>query len=403
MAWETLIPGPGWVTSLPSILGKIVGDRPNQATEQTQADYFAEQAYRNPEAHWDEPFGQSSAATITTSAPPSPLPPTTLPPTTGGGGSSSPAPPTVSPGPSQPTPTQPYQPQGPPLPPGQRGPTPFEVYREHASRSRADSVIRSGRGRVIDPPPPGGWSVILRGLGGLGGVIGGIGGLLWPSNVAPGVLTPEQLEEATRAGREEAEREAAELERALEELARARERAWPTPQPVPLPPLAPIPTPAPPVFSPAPRPAPTPAPRAPAAPAPRAPAAPRSQPVTPQRWSLSPWLTLALLTPGLTGSTARTLTAPRPADPLTPVRPPFGDPLTPGNPLTPSMPTPSGLTPFNRPPLQSRTRQDRCRCKKCKEPKRRKKRKCLERAQLSWRTGRKKGQPAGSRCVRFAT
>lgn len=41
--------------------------------------------------------------------------------------------------------------------------------------------------------------------------------------------------------------------------------------------------------------------------------------------------------------------------------------------------------------------QDTCNC----SPKRGKKRKCLARAQLSWRSGPKKGRAAGSRCYRF--
>lgn len=38
----------------------------------------------------------------------------------------------------------------------------------------------------------------------------------------------------------------------------------------------------------------------------------------------------------------------------------------------------------------------------CKEKKKREKRKCLERAQVVWKTGRYKGKLAGTRCVRFA-
>jgi hypothetical protein len=66
--------------------------------------------------------------------------------------------------------------------------------------------------------------------------------------------------------------------------------------------------------------------------------------------------------------------------------------------LNPTVLASPQLQPFVGLQTQSSLDRDRCNCQKRSG----KKRKCLERAQLSWRSGRKKGKPAGSRCVRFA-
>lgn len=65
---------------------------------------------------------------------------------------------------------------------------------------------------------------------------------------------------------------------------------------------------------------------------------------------------------------------------------------------TPPAPTPQPLTVVQGGMLPSSARQT---CE-CKDQRRKKRRKCLERADVVWKTGRYKGKPAGRRCVRFA-
>jgi len=282
------------------------------------------------------------------------------------------------------------------------------IIRDAVSRSRADSAIRSGRGRVIQGAAR---RVVRR-------ILGPFGDALFPEELGSG-----EVSEAERVGRELDERL-----RSLEDMAREifdnpyRGRGVLGPE------IAPLPEPAPPVISP---PWPTPSPtasRSPPLPQPSTPQQPRpAQPTTtrspaPQRpastspsaiassWPwLSPLLSSVISGAVSTPSGARSrftlpqrLTGPAPAvDPLTPPRPTIGtDPLTPprGNPLTrfdaaPLGSSPPGLT-------QTRTRTRECRCEK---PKRKKQRKCRARAPLKWAGGPRKGQSAGSRCYSFGS
>jgi hypothetical protein len=101
---------------------------------------------------------------------------------------------------------------------------------------------------------------------------------------------------------------------------------------------------------------------------------------------------------------AEPITPPRPTDPLTPPRPTTGsDPLTPPTPTSSSSPlTGLNATSASFPPTRTptRTRTKECRCDD--RPKKRKKpRECLARGDLVWSSGPKKGQSAGSRCLKF--
>lgn len=408
MAWESLIPGPGWLLGAPSILGglrDVLGSDPTPATEQTQREYQLEQLHRNPEAFWDEPFGQSSSAAAPSppSPPLSPSPPSIAPPTTGGGGTSSPSPPSASPPAPPPTYddgnpwTGPPSPPPPAVPPGPRyenlepwpalptypggamwepigfasGPAPWNIDAQRgigvrgpmaellralqrmAIRPRARVRIRERRPRVRIEDVVG------------AGIIGAIGGALDPTAVGPGTIgrtlppRPEPVPVPT-----------------TPRLDLPRELA--------LPPGAPDPwnyqMPQPPI------------------PAMGAPAAP-SLPPSGGRF---PWPALGLLAPLLRNpssrSTASTLTTPR-------FSPPSVPPSVPQPPTPPNSPPGGGgggrLTPFN-PVSVGFPSERRCRCEKCKKPKRGKPRKCLERAQVVWRSGSNKGKVAGTRCVRFA-
>lgn len=415
MAWESLIPGPGWVLGAPQILGGLrglLGSTPTPATEQTQREYQLEQARANPEAFWDEPFGQTTTefGQPFPTAPPSPplpppsqLPPATVPPTIGDGGTSSQPPPTQQPPAEQPPPTyddgNPWT--GPPSPPPSAQPdipryesgepwpalptypgggvwwpndgsTSFvdaqrggyrmggafgEMLRalQRLSRPRARIRIRERRPRVRIEDVIG------------AGIIAGFGGALDPAGVGTGTnRAPPPRPEPVPVPTLPRTQLPPELN-----LPPAQVDPWRYQMPQPL---------------------------------------PRQQPAPMGRVSAGgtgagrrfPWPALGLLAPllrsGSSSSTVSTLTMPRSFPPSVP-------PSQPAPQAPPNFPPGGGggLTPSNPVGARLPTERSRCRCEKCKKPKRSKPRKCLERANVVWQSGSKKGALAGTRCVRFAT
>lgn len=413
--------GPWWIVDAPGIIGTIadwVQGPGTPATEQTQRDYELEQQRANPEQYWDDYYtgtatpGVIPEAPITTQPPysgpeivwqgptvpvaPAPtLPPPTLPPPlpppipslpgpVGPPPSSVPPAPTApapavppsyappppinapAPVPTAPPPEAPYRPTGAPLPPERLGPTPWDAYERAARQTRADELFRrTGRPIIENAPTGGGWAIfstVFRGLSTLGGV-------LWPSTLGDGTLTEaEHLENATR-HLEEAERLRREIDDQLRPL---RERVWPTPAPVPLPPLAPLPQ----------LPAPT-IPR-PAAPIPRAasptvsstpsaqqvprtssPTSPRSGATRPTNplWRLVPFLPSLLPSEQRARQLRLSPNTGTPTQPRWPTWPTPNDPFNPG----PTTRTSPRLTRFE--PTRVRSREDECRCRKPRKKK----------------------------------
>lgn len=332
--------------------------------------------------------------------------------------------------PSPPSPPPPSPPLGPSTPTAP--PILEEIDRsieEAARRSRADSGIRSGAGRVIE-------GSLARTAGRVAarvlGPLGSVASIFFPERLGSGEISIEDMLEQVR-------RETEDLPEPSfgQDVARAGGvaiggivlggqvvldvlRGGPTgpifgddaaeevrvrdvPQPrIPEPRISqpsPLGLPSPPVAS-LPRPS-------PAAPRPSRATAPRSQTVTPPLGS--PLDLLGLL--GALGSSTRrsSLTVPRTSsrtstavDPLTLPRTSLvSDTLTTTQPLGQPL---TGLQPqllSSRPPTRTgtRTRTRECECK----PKRKAKpRKCRARAPLRWAGGPKKGQSAGSRCYSFS-
>lgn len=197
-------------------------------------------------------------------------------------------------------------------------------------------------------------------------------GVLWPNDVAPGTPTPGQVREMERAAVRDRSDE-------LQPIAVRQERLTFEPKP-PVPELQAVNPTAQRIRVPQ------------SATTPRSPTAPTvgtpgSSPSPRTRGVLSrlPWAQILLgaaLGRSPTGSTVTNIIESSAPTPLTQPEP---QPL----------PSPGG------PPIiltGSAGRTDLC-----PEPKRRKPaRKCLERAQVEWRTGRYKGKIAGTKCVRFA-
>lgn len=188
--------------------------------------------------------------------------------------------------------------------------------------------------------------------------------------------------------------------------------------PRPAAPEIPMPTPEP-VWSPQPIPLPAPSPGAPPSTSPVPGSAPAPKPATKPGIArpLEPlWAALLRALLNRTGRRSNVILASRLTAPFdtvpepiaTPLPTPIGDafPVPIGDPFaTPSTsPSSSALTGLNPGSLLSpepQTQRARCRCKKCDEKQRKKKRQCLERGNLVWSSGRKKGKPAGSRCLSF--
>jgi len=274
----------------------------------------------------------------------------------------------------------------PPSPPPSAGPSPIITARggvpareailrrqgaREAERLFEREAVQRARGAAIEAAAR--RSAILRGVLRVGTrVIGTLPGILWPSDINPGVPTPEQIREM--------EREAARVQQPeLRRVTVPRQRIEQAVRSMPpgtdhsvlqevtvgatrrtLPQRAPAPTSRP------------------------APATTTGR-IRQSMLGRLPWAQILL--GALIGSSSRTSVSTSVApiiSGLTRVEP---DPL-------PS----TGGPPLSIPPSVV-TGQCDCPPKK----KRKKPRKCLERGQVIWKTGRNKGKVAGTKCVRFAT
>lgn len=219
-------------------------------------------------------------------------------------------------------------------------------------------------------------SAILRGVARIGArIFGTAAGALWPSDVATGVPTPAQVaemereaqREANRAGAPQLKRVEVKVERlippgtdpaVLQDVTVTRQRIGTTPKTTPK--------------------------ASPQASGSSTVPNPRTSRIRQSMLGRLPWAQIilgALLGPGR--STTTTLAPTTGTAPLTPTQPGL---------------LPSGLSPPYYPPPPTRTAN--CEC----PPKRKsRKRKCLERGQVEWRTGRYKGKVAGTKCIRFAS
>lgn len=299
------------------------------------------------------------------SPPPVPAPPTIVPtiPTVGIVGSipnvpGFPPPPPPSAGPS------------PTIGAGQSVPTREEILRRQGTRTLEQMGQREARARARAAAAERAFRrrAILRGAGAAASrIFGVVGGVLWPSDVATGLPTPEQVAEMER----EAAREAA---RGLGEVV-VRARRLPVPTKTPeleriestanrqavLQTGPPVPAPA-----------------------------PSQQPATTTatrsaRQSILgrlPWqqIILGALLGGPIRGTRSTVQSAVGTAPLTGVQPQ-------------ALPSSGGGTIFT-----TGTSTSTC---DCPPKKKRKTRKCLERAPVEWRSGRYKGKLAGTKCVRF--
>jgi hypothetical protein len=338
---DFLIPGLGPFT--PFVRGIVAALRPGgstPATAETTAAYNLERSRQEQPELWDFPYGAPTLSTIGSSSP-TPLPTSAAP------SAQSPVPP-LTPRASAPAPSAALE-----RAIEATGRTPLDL--ERAIRATEASPFE--RQIRATEAAPGSFA-----FGGLIRALGGIGALLWPSGMAPGTLTPEELRENERR-----------FERAT--------RPAPPPPPSPPPPpfvLLPVPAPA---IPPPPAPQrrvrfdqPSPAPSVLQAPQPSP--QPRSAP------------------------TATRSTAPNPfaaPAPLWRVLPVSSRPSASSRPAVSSRSAENPLTAVETAPLRLREPPRSDNCVRTRSPKR----KCHASADVVWAGGPNKGQRAGRRCYSF--
>jgi len=227
------------------------------------------------------------------------------------------------------------------------------------------------------------------------GIAGVIIGALEPGMLGSGELTPQQRDEVAREVAEREARRQAQIEGLQVEIPPNKygfpqrrlpggeasvERRAAAPYPLPFPKVS--------------------LPPVPAAPNPIGPYTPpsRLQRVLRkvQTVTSNPFARLATLGLGVLSSSRSRSSQTVPAVSLLPPGLVTPEPLTPFN--TGSVPFVAGQPTYSVPQRPSGSATQRC---DCKPKKRGPKRRCLERGQVQWRSGRYKGKPAGSRCIRW--
>lgn len=290
----------------------------------------------------------------------------------------------------------PIDPRSLPVPQSVPSPKDFQDAIDNEARQRAtdEDVRRRARERGATPAPN---RAPPRTRGGRGRV--GVGAIFDPFSIAEdfGIVAGEEAGEALYGRTPEEEAEAARLERELRERTAELDRQMGDIGTIPrrrAPPATPRGIEAYGAVSGFPkgivRPFPTMPPAAP--PAPKRSRVGRALHQI-QRVTSNPWAQLGVFGLGLLGGRKRS----RPTLPLAPAveDEPLAPPLTGFNagalPFVQGMPSLGGAPPVSR----SDTGCD------CKPKRRGPKRRCLERAQVAWRSGRYKGKLAGTRCVRW--